>query len=116
MMYNNNRRSITSGLSGAIVLLGLILAFAFGGFNLSIFFIALAFAIVVGSLATLNAKSIYGSIIGAMWMLILALFFAVNPYWDQAWILFLVGAFLSAVLGTLMRPILAALLGIGILG
>ena len=114
-MYNN-RRSITGGLSGAIVLFGLILAFTFGSFNLVIFFIALAFAIFVGCLGTLNARGIYGGIMGAMWMLILALFFATNQYWDHAWLWFLVGAFLSAILGTLMKPIIAAIMGIGILG
>jgi len=116
MMYNNNRRSITGGLSGAIVLLGLILAFAFGGFNLTIFFIALAFAALIGSLATRNANSIYGSIICAMWLLILALFFATTSYWDRAWLLFLIGALLSTVLWSLRRPVIAALLGIGIFG
>jgi len=116
MMYNNNRRSITSGLSGAIVLLGLILAFAFGSFNLAIFFVALAFAILVGTFGRNNVNAIYGGIIGAMWMLILALFFATNQYWDQAWLLFLVGALLSSILGTLRRPIIAAIIGTGILG
>ena len=118
MMYNN-RRSITSSLSGAFVLLGLILAFALGGasgFNLVVFFIALAFAVLAGSLATLNAKGVYGGIMGAMWMLILALFFATSPYWDQAWLLFLIGALLSTILGTLIKPIIATLLGIGLRG
>ena len=117
MMYNN-RRSTTGGLSGAIVLLGLILAFVFAGsdgFNLVIFFIALAFAALVGSFATLNVKGVYGGIMCAMWMLILALFFATDKYWDNAWLWFLVGAFLSMILGSLIKPIMAALMGIGIL-
>jgi hypothetical protein len=116
-MYN--KRSTTSGLSGAIVLLGLILAFVFagpGGFNLVIFFIALGLAILAGSLATRNVMVIYGSIMGSMWMLILALFFATDKYWDHAWLWFLVGAFLSIILGSLNRPITALLMGIGIPG
>jgi hypothetical protein len=104
-----NRRSVTSGLSGAIVLLGLILAIVFGGFNLVIFFIALAFAALVGSLGTLNPRGVYGGIISAMWLVILAIFFATHN-----WIWFLVGALISALLGTLIKPIIAALIGIGI--
>jgi hypothetical protein len=110
IMYSN-RRSISSGLSGVVVLLGLILAFTFSGFNLTIFFIALAFAALVGSLGTPNPRAVYGGIVSAMWLLILALFFA-----TYNWIWFLVGALISALLGALIKPIIAALLGIGILG
>ncbi len=111
MRYRNPVRSITGGLSGAIVLLGLALSFAFGGFNLVIFFIALAFAIFIGSLGSLNPRGVSGGLIGAMWMIMLALFFATG-----SWLWFLVGAALSAIIGTLIRPLTVFLLGLGIFG
>ncbi len=111
MRYRNPVRGITNGLSGGIVLIGVVLALAFGGFNLVIFFIALAVAIFVGSLGSLNPRRIYGGIIGAMWMIILALFFLTH-----FWLLFIIGAALSAILGALVRPLMALLLGIGIFG
>jgi hypothetical protein len=106
-----NRRSITSGLSGAIVLLGLILAFVSGGFNLVIFFIALALAALVSSVGTPNPHAIYGGIISAMWLIMLALFFATH-----SWLWFLVGALISALLGTLFKPIIASLVSTGLFG
>lgn len=109
----NSARSVTGGVSGFIVLIGIALAFAlgFGSFNLPIFFIALAFAIFIGSLGSLNPRGVVGGTIGAMWMIILALFFITHT-----WIVFLIGTALSALLGSLMRPIVAALLGLGIFG
>ena len=92
----------SGGLSGAIVLIGLVLALAFGGFNLPIFFIALALAMFVGGLGTQNPQRIYGGIIGAVWMVMLALFFITH-----SWLWFLVGAALSALFGTVLRPIIA---------
>lgn len=108
-MMPYRRRSATGGLTAAIILIGLFLSFAMGGFNLIIFFTFLAIAIFVGSLGTLNPGRIYGGLIGAMWMIILALFFATH-----FWPLFLVGAVLSALMGALARPIIASLLGLGL--
>ena len=107
----NPVRSIAGGISAAIVLLGLVLAFAFGGFNLTIFFIALAIAALVGSFGSLNPNAVYGSLYGFSWLLMLALFFATG-----SWLWFLVGAAISILLSTLRRPILALLLGMGIFG
>src|SRR5579884_1608627 len=106
----NPVRSVTSGISGAIVLLGLALAFAFGGFNLSIFFVALAFASLIGSFGSLNPRNAYGGIQGFVWLLGLALCFAIG-FWP--WIL--VVAAVSVLMGALIRPIIAALVGMGIL-
>jgi hypothetical protein len=103
------RRSTSGGLAVAIILIGLFLSFAFGGFNLIIFFVFLALAIFIGSLRTLNPRRIYGGLIGAMWMIILALFF-VTHFWP----LFLIGAAITALMGALVRPILASLLGLGL--
>ena len=111
MRYRSPGRSITGGLSGAIVLIGIVLALAFGGFNLVIFFIALAFSIFIGSFSSRNPRGVYGGLVGAMWMIMLALFFATG-----SWLWFLVGAALSAILGALVGPLTALLLGIGIFG
>lgn len=111
MRYRNPVRGVTNGLSAAIVLIGVGLALTFGSFNLVIFFITLAIAIFVGSLGTLNPQRVYGGLIGAMWMIILALFFATG-----FWQVFILGAALSALLGALGRPLIALLLGMGIFG
>jgi hypothetical protein len=107
----NPVRSVTGGISGAIVLIGLALAFAFGGFNLPIFFVALAFASLIGSFGSLNPRNAYSGIQGFVWLLGLALCFAIG-FWP--WIL--VVAAISALLGALIRPIIATLLGLGIFG
>ncbi len=107
----NPIRSIANGISGAIVLLGLVLAFLFGPFNLPIFFIALAFSALVSSFGSLNPRRIYSGIQGFMWLLMLALFFATG-----SWLWFLVGGIFSAILGALFKPITAILLGLGIFG
>jgi hypothetical protein len=111
VMYRRRNRNPLRGLTGGIVLIGIALAFAFGGgtFFLPIFFIALAFSILVGSFSTYNPRGLYGGFYGFLWMLILALFFITH-----SWIWFLVGAGISAILGAFAGPIMAALLGAGI--
>jgi hypothetical protein len=104
------RQPVRSGmLTGSIILIGLVLSFIFGGFNLVIFFLALAVAIFVGGLFSGNPRQMYGSTIGAMWMLMLALFFLTGT-----WLWFLVGAAISLFLGALMRSIIASLTGWGL--
>ena len=101
----NNRSSATGGIAGGIVLIGLALAFLIGGgFNLPIFFVALAFASLIGSMSSRNPQGIYGGIQGFFWLLALAVFFITN-----SWIVFLLAAGISAILGTMARPIMAGL-------
>ncbi len=101
----NNRGSATGGIAGGIVLIGLALAFLIGGgFNLPIFFVALAFASLVGSMSSRNPQGLYGGIQGFFWLMALAVFFITN-----SWIVFLFAAGISAILGTLARPIMAGL-------
>ena len=100
------RRSGFGGAAGGIFLIGLALSFAFGGFNLIIFFLVLAVGALVGGLGSMNPRGIYGGFIAFIWFLMLALFFATHT-----WIWFLVGAGISAIMGSLFRPIIAALLG-----
>jgi len=104
-------RSIASGISGAIVLLGLALAFALGGFNLPVFFVALAFAVLVGSFGSLNPRGVFGALYGFFGLLILALYFATH-----SWLWFLVGAAIATLLSALAKPITALILSIGIFG
>lgn len=108
-MMPYRRRSASKGLTAAIILIGLFLSIATGGFNPIIFFVFLAIAIFVGSLSTLNPRRIYGGLIGAVWMIILALFL-ITHFWP----LFLIGAVFSALMGALARPIMASLLGLGL--
>ncbi len=107
----NPVRPIANGLSGAIVLLGLVLAFLIHPFNLVILFIALAISALVSSFGSLNPRRIYSGIQGFMWLLMVALFFATG-----SWLWFLVGGIFSAILGALFKPITAILLGLGIFG
>ncbi len=111
MRYRNPVRSVFNGFSTAIVLIGLLLALTIQPFNLPIFFVALAFSALLGSFGSLNPRGILGGIQGFMWLLILALCFATDN-----WLLILVGAAISAILGALSRPIIAMLLGLGIFG
>lgn len=103
------------GLSVGIFLIGLALAFftGQGSFFLSIFFVALAFSALVGSLSTFNPRGVYSGLQGFIWLLGLAILFLPGVgFWP--WILVLCG--ISVILGVLARPIMAGLLGIGILG
>jgi hypothetical protein len=112
--YRRRYRGPLSGLAGGIFLIGLALAFFFqsqfgAGWFLPVLFIGLAFCILIGSIGSLNPRGIYGGLYGFFWMLVLALFFITG-----SWIWFLVGAGISVILGALMRPLLAGLLGAGI--
>src|SRR5437588_13071375 len=105
------QRNPLRGLTAGIILIGLALGFAFGGGHLflPIFFIALAFSALIGSISTFNPRGLYGGFYGFFWLLVLAMFF-----FTGSWIWFLVGAGISIILGVLIRPILAGLLGLGI--
>lgn len=103
-MVPDYRRSAFGSLAGVIMLVGFIMAFAFGGFNLTIFFLALAISIFLGSLASGSPRSVYGTLYGSLWLLILALFFSTG-----SWIWFVIGGVLCCVMGSLTRPILASL-------
>lgn len=110
-MIPNPIRGITNAITGILVLIAVGLAFLLGGggFNLPIFFFVMAFVVIVGSLGTLRPRAIYGSLYGAMWMIMLALFFLTG-----SWLWFLIGAIFSIILSALMKPLLAALLGMGL--
>jgi hypothetical protein len=100
----NNRSSATGGIAGGIMLIGLALAFIGGGFNLPIFFVAVAFATLIGSMSSRSPQAIYGGLQGFFWLLALAVFFITG-----SWIVFLVAAGISTILGTIARQIMAGL-------
>ncbi len=108
---DKTRRSIAGGLSTAIILIGLALAFTFGGFNLPIFFVALALSSLVGSLATASPRGIYGGLQSFLWLIGLAFCFTVG-FWP--WILVVCAA--SVLLGSLSKLILAGLLSLNLFG
>jgi hypothetical protein len=103
-MYHT--RQALGGITAAIVMLGLILALTINPFNLPIFFASIACAIIVGAVVSGRPSSLYGAIPGAMWMFILALYFVTH-----IWILFLIGVMLTALLGTVLRPLVASMSG-----
>lgn len=115
MRYRNRYRSPARRLAGLIFLVFLFIAFFTGGsgegFFLPLLFVGLAFATLIGSFATFNPRGVYGGMQGFIWMLGLALCFAVG-FWP--WIL--IPIILSGLLGILLRPIMGLLLGMGIFG
>ena len=106
------QRTPLRAMTGGIFLIGLAIAFFAGGhFFLPILFVALAFTSLIGSISSFRPNGIYGGLYGFVWMLGLAFCFLVG-FWP--WILVVVGV--SAILGALRVPIMAAILGMGIAG
>ena len=110
MYRRNSARGFLGGISGGIFLIGLAIAF-FSGHFLPVLFVTLAFTSLLGSASSLRPNGIYGGLYSFVWLLGLALCFAIG-FWP--WILVIVG--LSAILGAMRGPIMAALLGVGFLG
>ncbi len=106
-------RSGLGGLAGGFFFIGLALAFALSdsmGGNGFLFFLfaGLAFSSLFGSASSMNPRGLYGGIQGFVWLMGLAILFVVG-FWP--WILVLIG--ISAILGTLVAPITAGLMGMG---
>lgn len=109
--YRYNRG--LGGLGGGFFLIGLALAFVFsswfGGSGFLFFmFAGLAFASLFGSASSMNPRGLYGGLQGFVWLMGLGIMFVVG-FWP--WILVLIG--ISAILGSLMAPITAGLMGLG---
>lgn len=110
-MYRQNPlRTMIGGISGGIFLIGLAIAFFVGPF-LPILFVTLAITALIGSISSLRPNGFYSGIQGFVWLLGLAFCFVVG-FWP--WILVVCG--ISAILGALRVPIMAAILGMGIFG
>ena len=91
--------------TGGIFFIGLALAIAlgnqFGGnWFIAIFFITLACTSFIGSL-NFNRRGFYSGSYGFVWLLAIALFFITN-----SWLWFLVAIGVSAILGSLWRPMM----------
>ncbi len=87
-------------ISGAIILISLVLSFAFDGFNLPIFFTGLAFAMLVSALSAGNMQGLRGGVSGFIWMIALALFFITH-----VWLVFIVAAALTVLLNSLLQSV-----------
>jgi len=101
---NRYRRSTANRVAGGIALFGLILAFTTGsgGPNVPIFFVALAFAALIGSLGTPNRASVLGGLHAFVWLLAVAIFISTG----SAHIFFL-GIMASILLGIFGRVMFA---------
>src|SRR5256885_15347436 len=95
LMYRRRPRTMLSGISGGIFLIGLAIAFFVGPF-LPILFVTLAITALIGSISSLRPNGFYGGIQGLVWLLGLAFCFSVG-FWP--WILVVCG--ISAIISGL---------------
>jgi|SRR6266487_2339610 len=58
-------------------------------------------------------RSLFSGLYSILWLVIIIIFFATGGHF---WVLFLIGALLSAVLGIVIRLIMAGIIGAGIFG
>src|SRR2546421_6691909 len=79
LMYRRRPRTMLSGISGGIFLIGLAIAFFVGPF-LPIMFITLAFTSLIGSATSLRPTGLYAGIQFFVWLMGLALCFVVG-FW-----------------------------------
>jgi hypothetical protein len=105
---NRNQKSF-GGLTGAIFIIGLIATFAFGGFNLPIFFATLAFCSLFGSISSNNSGALYGGYNGFVWLMALALFFVFNT-----WLVFLLAILLMMFMGQIVPTLMNTLSNVGL--
>ncbi len=107
-------RNSLGGLAGGFFFIGLALAIALsgslGGHGFLFFlFAGLAFCSLLGSASSMNPRGLYGGLQGFVWLMGLAFLFVIG-FWP--WILVVIG--ISAILGSLVAPITAGLMGLGI--
>lgn len=109
-MYRRRSRGFLGGMSGGIFMIGLAIAF-FSGHFLPVLFVTLAVTSLLGSVSSMRPNALYGGLHSFVWLLGLAFCF-IFGFWP--WILVVVGA--SAILGAMRVPIMAAIVGAGIMG
>lgn len=101
---SRDRRSNANRIAAGIVILGLVLVVTTGsgGLNVPIFFVALAFASLVGSLGTPNRASILGGMHAFIWLLVFAGFISTGSGH-----VFFLGIIASLLLGIFGRALFA---------
>jgi hypothetical protein len=119
MMYDNRQyrhrkpyQNSLGGLAAGIFLIALAVAIFLGSVTWHIFlpilFVGLAFASLLGAFSSYQHKAAYGGLQGFVWLLGLALCFAIG-FWP--WILLPVAV--TMILGALLNPIMTGLAGAG---
>lgn len=107
--YRNRGRRLIGPIVFVIVMIAIFSGRGFGSdFFLPLLFVVLAFGTLIGSFFTLNPRRIYGGLYGFVWLLGLAVCFAFGFGW--IWLPIVI----SVLLSVLARPLIAALLGLGI--
>lgn len=115
MMYDNRQyqhrkpyQNSIGGLAVGVFLIALAVAIFLGSVTwhvfLPILFVGLAFASLLGTFSSYNSKAAYSGFYGFVWLLGLALCFAIG-FWP--WILLPIG--FSMILGALAAPIMGGL-------
>ncbi len=107
--YRSPRRRFIGPIIFVIIMIAIFSGRGFeSNFFLPLLFVVLAFGTLIGSFFTLNPRRIYGALFGFVWLLGLALCFAFGFGW--IWLPIVI----SVLLSILARPLIAALLGLGI--
>ena len=103
--YRKPYKNTTGGIAVGIFIICIAVAIGLGILNgtwfLPILFVGLACLVLIGSLSSYDHKAIYGGLQGFVWLLGLALCFAIG-FWP--WILLPLG--FSIILGALAGPIM----------
>jgi len=110
MRSRNPLRAASSGIFLLFLALAFLVSQADGKLFLPILFVGLAITSLIGSLSMLNPRGVYGGLYAFVWLLGLAFCFLFG-FWP--WILFVVAV--SAILGALAQPIMAALMSMSFL-
>lgn len=106
--YRKPYRNVIGGVAAGLFIIGLAVAIYLGGVNgnwfLPILFVGLAFASLIGAFSSYDQKAAYGGLQGFVWLLGLALCFAIG-FWP--WMLLPIG--FSIILGALAAPIMSGM-------
>jgi len=106
--YRKPYKNPIGGIAVGIFIICIAVAIALGILNgtwfLPILFVGLACVVLIGSLSSYDHRAVYGGLQGFVWLIGLALCFAIG-FWP--WILLPLGV--SIILGALAKPILTSM-------